>query len=297
MPDDPIAEAQEAVKRVKNAAGQAPEAVVPLMQEALEQIATCLDRLAEAKRNLATQQALLDDRLLRVEHNRVFTDFNRLVGTGATLFMRAKNALPARLRHSTENTSAYAKWVAHESAGQLSVEQAREASNTWTHRPRISVILAARNGEKVRECLESLREQAYENWELCVAVDLSCESRISSLCGPIRYVAEDTHDDVQALNTAANLASGEYLSVMQTTGTLSPLALYYVAEVLQQGAADVIYSDEDFPMPNGNGAPIFAGLVPGPAYIMYTWDISLRSAGVFSSIGRLIQRLRRRTPA
>ncbi len=246
MADDPITGAQEAVKRVQATAGQAPEAIAPLLAEALGQIAAGLDRLAEAQRNLATQQALLDDRLSRVEHNRAFTVFNRIAGAGASLLMRAKNALPARLRNSTQSSDAYAKWVGHELAGQSSVEAARAASNTWTYRPRISVILAARDGEAVRECLDALREQAYANWELCVAVDPACESRVSGLCGPFRYVARDALDEAQALNAAANLATGEYLSVMQTTGTLSPLALYYVAEALQQGALDVLYSDEDF---------------------------------------------------
>ena len=161
---------------------ECPKPLHPYCRRLSRKIASGLDKLAEAERNLAVQQALLDGRLLRVEHNRVFTTLNRLLGTGANLFMRAKNALPARPRHSTENSAAYAKWVAHERAGQLSAEQVREASNTWTHRPRISVILAAGNGEKVQECLESLREQAYESWELCVAVDTAGVSRVSGLC-------------------------------------------------------------------------------------------------------------------
>src|SRR5260370_24040556 len=113
MVDDPIAGARETVKRLQISGGQAPEAIAPLLLEALGQIAAGLNRLAEAERNLATQQALLDDRLSRVEHNRAFTAFNRIAGAGASLLMRAKNALPARLRHSTQNSDAYAKWVAH----------------------------------------------------------------------------------------------------------------------------------------------------------------------------------------
>src|SRR5260370_35057224 len=129
--------------------------------------------------------------------------------------MRAKNALLPRLRHSTENSDAYARGVSHELAGQSSVDAARAASNPWTYRPRISVILAARNGETVRGCLDALREQAYENWELCVAVDQACESRVSGLCGPFRSVARDALDDTQALSTAANQSSGDTLSLIQ----------------------------------------------------------------------------------
>ncbi|HMC60667.1 MAG TPA: glycosyltransferase [Candidatus Solibacter sp.] len=211
MADDPIAQVLEALKR-SQVEGEVAGEVAPLLAEALGQIAAGLDRLAEAERNLAIQQALLDDRLLRVEHNRAFTAFNRMVTAGVTLFQRAQSSLPARLRQEKRDPAPYATWVAHELAGLPSVEQARAASNTWTQRPRISVIMTVRNGETVPEGLESLRKQAYENWELCAAV---------------------------------NQATGEYVSFMQETGTLSPLALYYVAEAARQGAFDVLYSDED----------------------------------------------------
>jgi GT2 family glycosyltransferase len=213
--------------------------------DALGQIAADLSGVAEAQRNLATQQALLDDRLLRVEHNRAFTAFNRMVGAGTSLFQLIRSSLPARLRRESRDAAAYATWVAHELAGLPSMEQARAASNTWTQRPRVSVIMVVRNGEAVPEGLESLRKQAYENWELCLAVNHACKSRVSGLYGPVRQVAGDALDDAQALNAAASLASGEYLAVMEETGTLSPLALHRVAEAAQQGTFDVLYSDED----------------------------------------------------
>jgi GT2 family glycosyltransferase len=201
----------------------------------------------EAERNLVIQQALLDERLLRVERNRAFTAFNRMVAAGARLSQRTKSRLPALFREGKEDSDEYATWVAHELAGLPSVEEARAASNTWAQRPRISVIMAVRNGDAVQEGLRSLRKQAYENWELCGAVDQACKSRVSDLCCSVRYryVAGDDLDNAQALNAAANLATGEYLSVMQEAGVLSPLALYYVAEAAQQGTFDVLYSDED----------------------------------------------------
>jgi hypothetical protein len=86
MADDPMARVREALKLAEAAGGQAPEAVAPLLVEALERIAAGLDKLAEAERNLAIQQALLDDRLLRMEHSRAFTAFNRMVAAGTSLF-------------------------------------------------------------------------------------------------------------------------------------------------------------------------------------------------------------------
>src|SRR5438105_619703 len=82
MADDPLARAREALQQAQ-IAGQGPEAVPRFLFEAIAQIAAGLDRLGEAERNLAIQQAILDDRLLRVERNRAFTMFNRLVAAGA----------------------------------------------------------------------------------------------------------------------------------------------------------------------------------------------------------------------
>src|ERR1019366_6184836 len=141
MADDPMARVREALKLAEAAGGQAPEAIGPLLVEALEQIAAGLDKLAEAERNLAIQQALLDDRLLRMERNRGFTALNRMVAAGTSLFRRTQSSLPARSREESRDSADYAMWVAHELAGLPSVEQARAASNAWTQRPRISVIM------------------------------------------------------------------------------------------------------------------------------------------------------------
>lgn len=245
MADDPMARAREILKQAQVAGELAPETVGPLLLEALGQIAAGMDRLAEVERNLATQQALLDDRLLRVEHNRAFTAFNRIVAGSLSILRRARFGLPGWRTEENRDSAAYARWVAHELAGLPSLEQARAASNTWAHRPRFSLVMAVRNGETARAGLESLREQAYENWELCAAVNESCESLVAGSWGPVRCVAGDGLDESQALNAAANLATGEYLSLLQESGTLSPLALYYLAERLQQETFDVLYSDED----------------------------------------------------
>lgn len=239
MADDPLARAREALKRALAVAGETPDTVNSFALEVLEQLAVALNRLAEGERNLAIQQALLDDRLLRVERNRLFSAFNRMVGAGANLIRRLG------LTGETEDSAEYARWVAHESASSPSVEAARAASRNWAHRPAISIVLTVRNGETIAECLESLSGQAYENWELCAAINGACEPHLARFRGPIHTAAADALDDAQALNAAAALATGEYISVVQGAGILAPLALYRIAEALQQGPLDLLYSDED----------------------------------------------------
>ena len=245
MADDPMVRVREALEQAQAAGELAPETIAPLLADALGQIATGLKTVAEGQRNLAVQQALLDDRLLRVEHNRAFAAFNWMVGAGRSLLQRTKSSSPAGAKEREQDRTAYATWVAHESAHLPSVEQARATSNTWKQRPRISLIMAFRTGENAPEVLDSLQQQAYEHWELCAAVNEACKSRVSGLNGRVRYVPCDALDDAQSLNAAAGLASGDYLAVIHETGVLSPLALYFVAEAAQEGTFDVLYTDED----------------------------------------------------
>ena len=157
MADDLVARIREAVEQARRAAGQEPpERAVPLLLDALEQ-------LAKTQQNLAVQQELLDDRLLRVERNRLFTLFNRFVLNITNLARRTG------LLKDTGDSSAYATWVEHESAELPSVESARAAARNWQNRPKISLIMSIRRGEKLAECVTSLASQAYDNWELCAA--------------------------------------------------------------------------------------------------------------------------------
>ena len=65
-------------------------------------------------------------------------------------------------------------------------------------------------------------------------------------------------DTAGGLNAAAALAAGEYLAFVDEGSTLSPFALYYVAEALQSGLFDLCYTDEDATDADGRlGSPVF----------------------------------------
>ena len=242
MADDAVAQAREILQHARDATSQGGAQAV---LEALDQIARKLDRLSELERNLAIQQALLDERLLRVERNRLFTAFNRVVSAGASLLQRVRTGLPNRIAEEEEDPAEYTRWVAHESAALPSADAARAIAKNWPYRPAISVLLTIRAGETAAECLESLRGQAYDNYEICVAANRTCELQLAGPRERIRAVPADDLDDVQAMNAAAEQAAGEYVAVMANPGVLSPMALYYAVEALQQGPFDVVYCDED----------------------------------------------------
>src|SRR4051795_11544813 len=118
MEDDAITRARLELQRAEAALRDLPGEAGAHLAEVLQSVHAALDRLhdigeqtSEMQRNLATQQAILDDRLLRVETNRLFALWNTFVGTGRNISRRARRALSARSTDETKDSAAhYAKW-------------------------------------------------------------------------------------------------------------------------------------------------------------------------------------------
>jgi glycosyltransferase involved in cell wall biosynthesis len=143
-------------------------------------------------------------------------------------------------------------------------EQARQ----WAERPLISVILPVYNPEEswLRAALDSVRSQAYDRWELCVADDASFRPHVARLLH--RYQAEDPRVKVAfrtenggiaaASNTALELATGDYVALLDHDDVMRPHALFRAAEYIHSHPdADIVYSDEDKILVNGKRGQVF----------------------------------------
>ncbi|MGB3404540.1 MAG: glycosyltransferase family 2 protein [Microcoleaceae cyanobacterium] len=106
----------------------------------------------------------------------------------------------------------------------------------------------------LREAIESVLNQVYPYWELCIADDASTASYIKPILQ--EYQAKDhrikvnfrsTNGHISATsNSALELATGEYIALLDHDDILTPDALYEVVSLLNQHPeADMIYSDED----------------------------------------------------
>lgn len=122
--------------------------------------------------------------------------------------------------------------------------------------PLLSVIIPVYNvsGKLLAACLDSLLDQSYPNFEVCLVDDASTlpetgetlreyaqkDSRIRISRHPVnQHIARTTND-------AAAMARGEFLVLMDDDDTLSPNALYEVAKAINDDpSVDFLYSDED----------------------------------------------------
>ena len=132
----------------------------------------------------------------------------------------------------------------------------RQEIEGFSSRPLISVLMPVYNPKLawLKEAIESVRNQIYPHWELCIADDASTDEAIRPLLE--QYAREDARIKVvyreknghisAASNSALELVTGEWVALLDHDDLLSEHALFWVAETLQKHPeACLIYSDED----------------------------------------------------
>ena len=138
----------------------------------------------------------------------------------------------------------------------------------FSNRPLISILMPTYNPhpEWLDRAIESVRRQIYSNWQLCIADDASTNPEIRPILE--RHAREDLRIKVvfrsingnisAASNSALEIATGDYLALLDHDDELTADALYWnVQEIFMHPAADVIYSDEDKISPDGEQTDVF----------------------------------------
>lgn len=126
----------------------------------------------------------------------------------------------------------------------------------FEYNPLISILIPVYNvSEKwLRICLDSVLNQTYKNWELCVVDDASPSDHIKTVLEEyakkdkrVKYSIRKQNGHISvASNDALSLASGEYIALLDNDDELSINALAEVIRLLNQNKMlDLIYTDED----------------------------------------------------
>ncbi|MCK9175859.1 MAG: glycosyltransferase family 2 protein [Desulforhopalus sp.] len=133
----------------------------------------------------------------------------------------------------------------------------------FTHTPLISVVMPVYNPplNLLTEAIESVRRQLYTNWEFCIADDASPNPEVRALLQ--HYADEDPRIKVvfrkenghisHSSNSALELATGEYVALLDHDDLITEEALFHVVATLQEHPdAGILYSDEDKISPDGH---------------------------------------------
>ena len=149
----------------------------------------------------------------------------------------------------------YARWIGRNEP-MLTTQEVEGRLAALPRRPLLSVVMPVYQAPErwLRRALDSVIEQHYPDWELCISDDASPSPHVREVLEEYRqrderikivYRQQNGHIS-ESSNSALEVASGEYMVLLDHDDELHPEALLRVAEaVCHVPDAQLIYSDED----------------------------------------------------
>jgi len=156
----------------------------------------------------------------------------------------------------------YLIWLQQHALTPEYIQNIKEEQEKFAYKPKISILTPVYNTDErwLRKAIESVREQVYPNWELCVVNDgsdsvsvLAVLHEYAKLDPRIRVKHLERNEGISgASNQALEMATGEFVGLLDHDDELSADALFEIARVVNQDlSVDLVYSDEDKISPTG----------------------------------------------
>ena len=154
----------------------------------------------------------------------------------------------------TGHEESYMKWRKVMQPSREELEAQRR--NRFLNAPLISIVVPLYNTPEtyLRELIESVKNQTYENWELCLSDGSGSSSGLTGLLEQyrrgdkrIRIVSSGEPLGISDnTNAAIRIANGSYIAFADHDDLLDQTALYECVRLInEQPDAELIYSDED----------------------------------------------------
>lgn len=126
----------------------------------------------------------------------------------------------------------------------------------YDYQPKISILVNTKNAaaEYLKQTIDSVFNQIYENWELCILAENNADASIRELVDScvkrdnrVKLIDRtNSEQNTTGRHPAFDQLTGEFLFLPGTNDLLSPIALFNHLKTLNANkSADMIYSDED----------------------------------------------------
>lgn len=157
-------------------------------------------------------------------------------------------------RHRSMDPLDYGRWL--DTYGSLPGASEIAVADLPPSSPLVSIVVPTYNPPErwLRRCIESVRDQTYPHWELCIADDASPKPHVAQVLAEyarmdprVRYVVREANGHIShASNTALDMATGQYIALLDHDDELHPRALQeMVAGFAANPRWRLAYSDED----------------------------------------------------
>lgn len=149
--------------------------------------------------------------------------------------------------------SDYQTWLFAQRVTKKNLET--QSKTKFAYSPKISILVATFNTkeEYLKEMIDTVVNQSYSNWELCIAdgstndfVEKYVHEHYSSYGDKIKFQKLDQNYGISGnTNKAFEMATGDYITVYDHDDTLELDCFYEIVKALQEYRYDVLYTDED----------------------------------------------------
>ncbi len=173
-----------------------------------------------------------------------------------------REAAPAKISEAIarrRDQDPYTRWCWHNRLTprlRAALEQDAKALLQSPHAPLISLAVPAYNTPEkyLRELLDCLKQQIYPRWELCIADDASPQPHVRRMLkeaakadARIKPVFREKNGHIsRATNSALDVATGEFIALLDHDDLLPHDALLHVAQaIVAHPTAGYLYTDED----------------------------------------------------
>ena len=164
--------------------------------------------------------------------------------------------VPPREVASETPASQYQRWLQRHRLTLQDVARMKAAMQVFTYAPLISVVTPVYDTDEIwlRKAIESVRDQIYPHWELCLVNDGSTKPHVRKILD--EYAAAEPRLRVAHLpgnegiagasSHGLRMATGDFVALLDHDDELPPEALFEVARRLnEEPELDLLYSDED----------------------------------------------------
>ena len=176
--------------------------------------------------------------------------FERILPVNSKIRARVKNIYNKYFARNSEE-EIYLKWIKNNEPSKKELEQ--QKNEKFKIKPKISIVVPVYNTPEkfFEELVQSLQNQTYSNWELCLA---------DGSPNPLEYMLEYPKKDNRIkykiigenkgisgnTNEALTLATGDFIGLLDHDDLLPEFSLYEVVKTINENPdVQFIYSDED----------------------------------------------------
>jgi len=192
-----------------------------------------------------------------------YMEYGKYEGRGLNKILNLVTTTDCRRR----NIKSYSRWIKKYDQFTPKIrEDMKKKVAALNRKPFLSVIMPVYNTNPkwLIQAIESVRNQIYPHWELCIADDCSTDQRIHGILEKyakidprIKVIFRDTNGHIaSASNSALALAKGDFIALFDHDDKLPEHALYWITEtIIQNPEARLLYSDWDSIDENGVRLP------------------------------------------